>query len=186
MYTPGLWLHELRPIQFSLVVDDSGVKYIGEENAKHLVNALVEHYKISQDWDGKKYCGLTLEWEHEAINVHVSMPGYVQDELQQFKHYPPQRRQDQPYPHTPPEYGANVQYEKGAADPPPLLRLVRSASCYQPLWRRTEIRLSPVARIFYPPLLIGGSRLLPSHIALLPHIQVECVDRVGPVAAGGE
>ena len=47
MYKPGLWFHEWRPIQFSLVVDDFGVKYVGEENAKHLVNALVEHYEIS-------------------------------------------------------------------------------------------------------------------------------------------
>ena len=49
MYTPGLWLHGWRPIQFSLVVDDFGVKYVGEEHSKHLVNALVEHYEISQD-----------------------------------------------------------------------------------------------------------------------------------------
>ena len=65
MYKPGLWLHEWRPIQFSLVVDDFGVKYVGEEIAKHLVNALVDNYEISQDWNGKKYCGLTLEWDHE-------------------------------------------------------------------------------------------------------------------------
>ena len=89
MYTPGLWLHECRPIRFSLVVDNFGVKYVGEENAKHLVNALVEHYEISQDWDRKKYCGLTLEWEHEARKVHVSIPGYVQDALQRFNHYLP-------------------------------------------------------------------------------------------------
>ena len=46
------------------------------------------------------------------------MPGYVQDTLQRFKHYPPQRRQDQPYTHTPPENGAKVQYVKGADDSP--------------------------------------------------------------------
>ena len=109
-------MHEWRPIQFSLVVDDFGVKYVGEENAKHLVNALVEHYEISQDWDGKKYFGLTLEWEHEARKVHVSMPGYVQDALQRLKHDPPQRQQEQPYPHTPSKYGANVQYAKGEDD----------------------------------------------------------------------
>ena len=86
------------------------------------MNALVEHYKISQDWDSKTYCGLTLEWEHKARKVHVSMPGYVQDALQWFKHYPLQRRQDQPYPHTPPEYGEKVQYEKGAYDSPLLAK----------------------------------------------------------------
>ena len=33
---PGLWKHEWRPIQFTLVVDDFGVKYVGEEHALHL------------------------------------------------------------------------------------------------------------------------------------------------------
>ena len=42
MYTPGFWLREWLPIQFSLVVDYFGVKYVGEENAKHLVNTLSE------------------------------------------------------------------------------------------------------------------------------------------------
>jgi hypothetical protein len=28
---PGLWTHDTQPIQFTLVVDDFGVKYIGEE-----------------------------------------------------------------------------------------------------------------------------------------------------------
>ena len=35
--TPSLWKHELRPITFSLVVDNFGVKYVGEEeHAQHL------------------------------------------------------------------------------------------------------------------------------------------------------
>ena len=33
---PGLWKHDTRPIQFTLVVDDFGVKYVGEEHAQHL------------------------------------------------------------------------------------------------------------------------------------------------------
>jgi hypothetical protein len=33
---PGLWKHETIPIQFTLVVDDFGVKYVGEEHAQHL------------------------------------------------------------------------------------------------------------------------------------------------------
>jgi len=39
-HTPGLWRHVTRPVQFSLVVDDFGVKYVGEENAQHLINAI--------------------------------------------------------------------------------------------------------------------------------------------------
>ena len=39
-HTPGLWRHVTRPVQFSLVVDDFGVKYVGKENAKHLIQAI--------------------------------------------------------------------------------------------------------------------------------------------------
>ena len=63
IYTPGLWLHEWQHIQLSLVVDDFGVKYVGEEHVKHLVDELEEHYEISKYWEGKKICGLTLEWD---------------------------------------------------------------------------------------------------------------------------
>jgi hypothetical protein len=51
--TPGLWLHETRPIQFSLVVDDFGVKYLGKENALHLLNTIQKYYKCSCNWDGE-------------------------------------------------------------------------------------------------------------------------------------
>ena len=30
-HTPGLWRHKTRPIQFMLVVDNFGVKYVGKE-----------------------------------------------------------------------------------------------------------------------------------------------------------
>jgi hypothetical protein len=30
---PGLWKHNTRPIQFTLVVNDFGVKYVGKEHA---------------------------------------------------------------------------------------------------------------------------------------------------------
>ena len=37
---PGLWTHKTQPIAFTLVVDDFGVKYVGEEHAKHLTRCL--------------------------------------------------------------------------------------------------------------------------------------------------
>jgi hypothetical protein len=52
---PGLWKLDTRPIQFTLVVDDFGVKYVGKEHAQHLKNALKEHYKLTCDWTGKQY-----------------------------------------------------------------------------------------------------------------------------------
>ena len=41
--TPGFWTHEWRPISFTLVVDDFGVKYVGEEHAEHLLSVINEH-----------------------------------------------------------------------------------------------------------------------------------------------
>ncbi len=40
---PGLWTHKTRPILFTLVVDDFGVKYIGKEHAMHLISILKQH-----------------------------------------------------------------------------------------------------------------------------------------------
>ena len=38
--TPGLWTHTWRPIYFSLVLDDLGIKYVWQEHADHLIAAL--------------------------------------------------------------------------------------------------------------------------------------------------
>jgi hypothetical protein len=48
-HTPGLWLHKSRPIAFTLSVDDFAVRYVGEENAHHLRNALLRNYEITTD-----------------------------------------------------------------------------------------------------------------------------------------
>ena len=60
-HTPGLWKHVSLLVQFSLVVDDFGVKYVGEENARHLINALTTNYEVSTDWNGSLYCGIKLD-----------------------------------------------------------------------------------------------------------------------------
>ncbi|KAL7529997.1 hypothetical protein ACHAXR_003265 [Thalassiosira sp. AJA248-18] len=41
-HTPGLWKHISRPIAFTLVVDDFGIRYVGEQHAKHLIEAIKE------------------------------------------------------------------------------------------------------------------------------------------------
>jgi hypothetical protein len=43
--TPGLFTHETRPIQFCLVVDDFGIKYIGYDHALHLIDTLSKNMK---------------------------------------------------------------------------------------------------------------------------------------------
>ena len=49
---PGFWTHDWRPVQFTLFVDDFGVKYVGEENATHLKNTIEENYTVTTEWDG--------------------------------------------------------------------------------------------------------------------------------------
>jgi hypothetical protein len=39
-HTTGLWRHETRAIRVCLVVDDFAIKYINEDDAKHLLHAL--------------------------------------------------------------------------------------------------------------------------------------------------
>jgi hypothetical protein len=63
-HTPGLWKHKWQPVWFSLVVDDFGVKYIGKQHTIHLVDILKEWYEVSEDWDGTRYCGITIEWDY--------------------------------------------------------------------------------------------------------------------------
>ncbi len=59
----GLWKHISSPIWFNLCVNYFGVKYIGNENLKHLFTALcTETYEIVEVWAGNLYCGINLEW----------------------------------------------------------------------------------------------------------------------------
>ena len=64
-HTPGLWRHVTKPISFSLVVDDFGVKYVGKENAQNLINTLKQWYQLAEDWEGKMYCGINLDWNYD-------------------------------------------------------------------------------------------------------------------------
>ena len=107
---PGYWKHKSRPISFTLCVDDFCVKYVGKEHAEHLMKILKKHYTISHEWEGTRYLGLTLDWDYENGEVHVSMPGYVKEALTRFKVVMPKRAQHQPYPHIERKYGATQQY----------------------------------------------------------------------------
>ena len=116
--TPGFWRHAWRPISFTLVVDDFGVKYVGKEHAEHLISVLKQNYEIDTDWDGTRYIGLTLDWDYINRRVHLSMPGYIAKALIRFAHPPPSKPQHQPHPHTERIYGATIQYAKKTDDSP--------------------------------------------------------------------
>ena len=61
----------------------------------------------------EKHIALTFDWDYIKDQFHVSMPGYVNMALIRFKHRTPKRRQDQPYQHVIPNYGAKTQYAVG-------------------------------------------------------------------------
>ncbi|KAL7487795.1 hypothetical protein ACHAW6_013376, partial [Cyclotella cf. meneghiniana] len=85
------------PPQLKPLVDDFGVKYVGQEHALHLKSILEEHYTLSTDWKGTRYIGLSLDWEYTQRRVHLSMPGYVSQALKQFQLHKPSSPQHQPF-----------------------------------------------------------------------------------------
>jgi hypothetical protein len=62
--------------------DDLGVKYIYKADAEHLLAVLKQDYKCDSDWDGTCYLGLTLDWDYTNLDVHLSMPGYIEKALE--------------------------------------------------------------------------------------------------------
>ena len=48
-FTPGMWRYVWRPVTFTLVVDDFGVKFVGKEHAEHLKKVLEHYYDITVD-----------------------------------------------------------------------------------------------------------------------------------------
>lgn len=108
-HTPGLWKHVSRPIQFSLIVDDFGVKYVGEEHAQHLLNHLKQTYTVSEDWTGSLYAGIDLEWDYTNRTLRISMPKYIPKLLQRYEHETPPSAQHSPHKAPPRAYGKAAQ-----------------------------------------------------------------------------
>jgi hypothetical protein len=108
--THGLWKHHTRDIVFTLVVDDFGVKYTKRCDAEHLINTHEKYYKVSTDWTGARYCGLTLDWNYTQRTCDISMPGYVERALQRFQHPPNAKPEHSPHAWVKPNYGAKTQY----------------------------------------------------------------------------
>ena len=115
---PGLCKHATRPIQLTLIKDNFGVKFVGKENAKHLLESLQEFYKVSMDSNWEKFIGPTLDWDYDRHEVHLSNLGYVQNVLHHFQHPTPTTVQDSPYLYMAPKHGATMQYAEIDDDSP--------------------------------------------------------------------
>lgn len=64
-------------VQFTLVVDDFGIKYVCQDHLNHLIKALKKFYEVSVDESGSLYCGITLKWDYDKRILDISMPEYV-------------------------------------------------------------------------------------------------------------
>jgi hypothetical protein len=109
-HTDGLWTHDTRPISFSFVVDDFGVKYVGREHSEHLMTCIRKIYNISSDWNGSAYCGLTLDWDYNNRTVDLYLPIYIKAALHEYQHPAPARPEHAPHTWNPPLYGAKTQF----------------------------------------------------------------------------
>ena len=83
-FVPCLYSHDTRPINFTLVVDDFGIKYHNRDDVEHLLGALRELFEITVDWNGSKYLGITLRFDSSARTVSLSMPDYIRKALLRF------------------------------------------------------------------------------------------------------
>ena len=108
----GLWTHDTRPTSFCLCVDDFGIKYFTKNDANHLLDILKKSFKISTDWEGKNYCGLTIDWNYDDNYADISMPGYIDRVLHRFQHPKPPKPQYAPHTWTAPVYGQSTQYAR--------------------------------------------------------------------------
>jgi hypothetical protein len=70
-HMPGLWKQVSHPIWTNLCINNFGVKYIGDENLKHLFASLhTETYEIVENWAGNLYCGINLEELCQTLGRH--------------------------------------------------------------------------------------------------------------------
>ena len=98
-HTPGLWRHKMRPISFSLCVDNFGIKYVGHKHSKHLLAALHTQYEVTTDWTDSMYLGITFKWYYINRTCDLSMPEYIATALHWFQYPPPNRPENSPHCH---------------------------------------------------------------------------------------
>eukprot|EP00804_Cyclotella_cryptica_P029094 CCRYP_005281-RA/>CCRYP_005281-RA protein AED:0.19 eAED:0.20 QI:0/0/0/0.71/0.16/0/7/0/1210 len=112
--------HQWRPIMFTLIVDNSGVEYVGEHHAHHLRDTIKEFYDLTENWKGDLYAGINLAWNYSNRTCRLSMEDYIDTVLTKYNHQRPKQPVLSPYKAAPIIYGAKVQYTEEADSSPAL------------------------------------------------------------------
>ncbi len=108
--TPGFWRHKWHPIQFSLIIDDFGVEYVGIEHFNFLLNILKKYHGVQFNMAGDKLVGIIIKWDYPGKCCQISMPGYIDNLLIKFKHPHSSKLRLSPYACLPIFYGAKAQF----------------------------------------------------------------------------
>ena len=74
-----------------------GSKYIGEEHSKYSLGVLWQYYTMEVDLERGVYCGISLDWNYVDKYVDISMPKYVQKQLDRYGWHKPTRPHYFPY-----------------------------------------------------------------------------------------
>ena len=72
-HTVRLFLHKTRPVSFTIVVDDFGVKYVNKADALQLEKIISNYYPMKSDWKGNWYIGIDLDWDYTKRTVKFSI-----------------------------------------------------------------------------------------------------------------
>jgi len=75
--TPMLFRHVERDIDFTLVVDDFGIKYQHDADWDHLCSHLRLLYAIKPHPVGSQFLGFTIVHDRRARTISLSYPGYI-------------------------------------------------------------------------------------------------------------
>ncbi len=118
--TPGLWYHKSRPILFTFVVNDFGIKYVNKKDVDHLVASINSTYKLTEDWTGNLYCSIALDWYYVNRTVDILMPGYIKKKLQEYNNVRLKKIQTCPYTPAPKQFGSKAQRPLPVDDSSPL------------------------------------------------------------------
>ena len=123
------------------------MKYGGQEHVEHLNNVLELLYKMTTDWEGKLYIGITPKRNYIKRMVELSITGYVEAALHELQHPKPSLPQDSPYLWTAPTYGTNSQltpspYTTPTLPPEKRTRLQRVIGKFQYYCQSIDVTMS--------------------------------------------
>eukprot|EP00957_Ditylum_brightwellii_P056985 4318841-Ditylum_brightwellii.AAC.1 len=95
----------MQPVTFTLVVNDFGIKFVGDEHINHLIEVLKQNYTIEIDWTGSWYCGISLDWDCNKRILEINMREYIAEQIIKYVHPTLAKPQHLPFKALPPTFG---------------------------------------------------------------------------------